>query len=225
MPPRLVLSDSESIYKLLGAIILLNSAVKIGNLKVSFSCCWCWVHTWSCNMLFVHLSRTAGSQRTEFVSHSSLLQHRVSYLILRHCCWMPGELRHTRGLKKKKSSIKDQGKNSFMGFLFQIKLLKASFPNFFHSSFGSSPKCWVWNPKLCQFVPTSVPGWIQAAEITTLKSREALGPLPRSSRAPLPCGSSLPCQTPTPVYSTQPSLGKYNLWYKHNRIWVSCEDC
>lgn len=38
-----------------------------------------------------------------------------------------------------------------------------------------------------QFVPTSVEGWIQIAEITTLKSREALGPLPRFSRAPLPC--------------------------------------
>lgn len=30
-------------------------------------------------MLFVHLSRTAGSQRAEFVSHSSLLQHSVLF--------------------------------------------------------------------------------------------------------------------------------------------------
>lgn len=83
-----------------------------------------------------------------------------------------------------------------------------------------------------QFVPTSVTGWIQIAEITTLKSREAWGPLPRFSGVPLPCGSSLPCQAPIwpPTACPPPSnphwasLGKHNLGYKYKGICVSCED-
>lgn len=83
-----------------------------------------------------------------------------------------------------------------------------------------------------QFVPTSVTGWIQIADITTVKPREALGLLPGFRKAPLLTwvlsGAPDPHLSPTacPPLSNPPraSLGKYNLLYKYNRICVSYED-
>lgn len=70
---RLVLSVLESIYELVGAIILLKSVVKLALFKAGFPFGCCWVNAPSHNMLFVHLSRMVGAHSAEFVIRSSFI--------------------------------------------------------------------------------------------------------------------------------------------------------